>query len=40
MVDTMLLSTLNALYAALSLSSKRSHYREVNSPYQLWGALI
>jgi hypothetical protein len=40
MVDTMWLSSLNALYTAPSLPSKGSHYREFNKPYQHRGALI
>ena len=40
MVDTMLLSFLNALYTAPSLPSKGSHYREFKEPYQLHRALI
>lgn len=40
MVDTMLLSSLNALFTAPSLPSKGSHYREFDNPYQLRDALI
>jgi len=40
MVDTMLLSSLNALFPAPSLPSKASHYRDFDNPYQLHEALI